>query len=184
VDEFFADKVEPPVPLPDSAGSAVIRKARTPDTSGNWLLEKRAGLLRDEWVAAANGSLRELLGSGWGAPEDWGVWGVGDAHELYLVRRRPVPGRIEVDLDVHVVLAGHRTTQQVEVLARCQTLALWEFTHAHNRGVRTVSVPMADEPGLAGPYEQATLTFRLQLAPDLHDNRPLGLALHRIRCRA
>jgi len=78
VDEFFADKAEAPVPLPDSAGSVVVRKARVPDASDTWLLRRRAALLGFGWVSAGNGALREALGDGWSGPEGGGVLGIGE----------------------------------------------------------------------------------------------------------
>jgi len=46
VDEFFADKGEPVIPLPDYSGSVVIRKTRAPRSDSNWLNRKRADCWR------------------------------------------------------------------------------------------------------------------------------------------
>jgi hypothetical protein len=76
VDEFFADKVEPPIPLPDCGGSVVIRKARQAVEHSNWMARKRLSVLTTEWTSAGGNGLGELLGKGWSAPETWGIWGV------------------------------------------------------------------------------------------------------------
>jgi Macrocin-O-methyltransferase (TylF) len=190
VDEFFADKAEAPVPLPDSAGSVVVRKARLPDPADTWLVRKRAALLSFDWASAGNAGLRELLGNGWSGPEEWGVWGVGGGHELHLALPRPLPDEVELELDVHVVLAGRRRTQQVDVSAAGKKLATWEFTEQDNRRVRSVRIPIAQSDGTEGGYESVSLLLAprttecpKQLAADLNDERPLGVALHRIRRR-
>jgi len=188
IDEFFADKPEAVLPLPDSAGSVAVRKVRSRDPNGNWLEQKRASLLRNEWVLAAHGGLRELLGSGWSGPEDWGVWGVGEAHELLLVLPPHVDGEIELQMDVHVVLLGDRTNQQFDVLLGDQTLAKWEFTLRTNRGIRSVRVPVATAAGDHGQPRSVRLMFRpltvaspAELDPSLTERRPVGLGLHRMR---
>jgi hypothetical protein len=190
VDEFFADKIEPVVPLPDSAGSVVVRKARVPEAKDNWLIRKRALLLREEWVEAGNGGLRELLGVGWSGPEAWGVWGVGEAHELHLVLPSLVSSDIELDMDVHVALVGSRTSQQVDVCGGVDRLTTWEFTAGNNRGVRSVRLPAERLRGMVDQQGLLTLVFRphttespSELQAGLQERRPLGLALHRMRCR-
>ncbi len=189
VDEFFADKPEAPVALPDSAGSVVVRKARTNHGGEGWLLRKRAALLSPNWVSAANGGVRDLLGEGWGAPENWGVWGVGEVHDLHIVRPRSLQGDVMFEADVQAALAGPRTSQQVEVTAADQTLAVWEFTHKYNKGIRGVRVPVADLARHDGEYLSIVLQFRPQqiesprdLSPEYTDDRPLGMAISRIRC--
>jgi hypothetical protein len=188
IDEFFADKPEAVLPLPDSAGSVAVRKTRPPDSNGNWLEQKRASLLRNEWVSSAHGGLRELLGSGWSGPEDWGVWGVGEAHELLLVLPSHVDGEIELQMDVHVALIGDRTSQQFDVSLGNQTLTKWDFTLSANRGIRSVRIPV---PAVAGNHDaprSVRLMFRpltvdspAELDPTLTERRPVGLALHRLR---
>jgi len=189
VDEFFASKAEAPSPLPDSAGSVVVRKARRTGAAYNWLLRKRAALLRSEWAPAGKGALSELLGPGWGGPEAWGVWGVGEAHELRLAFPRQATGDMELDCDVHVLLAESRTTQHIEVTARGEMLALWAFTEESNRGVRTVRIPAAQLSGTEEGYKQLSLLLKpreigtARRLANVNDDRPLSVALHRIRCR-
>jgi hypothetical protein len=125
VDEFFADKAEAPVPLPDSAGSVVVRKARLPDPADTWLVRKRAALLSFDWASAGNAGLRELLGTVGAARRIGGLGCWRGGHELHLALPRPLPDEVELELDVHVVLAGRRRTQQVDVSAGGEKLAVW-----------------------------------------------------------
>jgi hypothetical protein len=191
VDEFFADKIESPAPLPDSAGSVVVRKAKSGGPGDNWLMAKRAALLCGDWVSAGNGALRELLGEGWSGPEEWGVWGVGAAHELRLALAQPIPSAFELEFDVHAVLAGKRTAQHVEVSANGRKLAVWEFTQEANHGVRRLRMRIERPPAPVEGYVPLVLLFRpvatetpRQLAAELHDDRPLGMAMTRIRYQA
>ena len=184
VDEFFADKPEPIIPLPDGAGSVAIRKFRP--RNANWLLQKRAALLRAEWISAANGGIRDLLGSGWSGPESWGVWGVGEKHELLLSFPAQRSHDFELQFDTHVVMAGGRNELLVTVLASEQEVANWRFTRALNRGVRTVRIHLEAKEQEA--YHELKLTLRpasieapSELDPMSVERRPLGVALHRIR---
>ncbi len=189
VDEFFADKPEAVLPLPDSAGSVAVRKSRSPTPDGNWKLRKRAELLRTEWVSAGKGDLRDLLGAGWSGPELWGVWGVGNAHELELVLPGHLSGEVEIQADVHAALFGSRTQQQVDVFLGAEKLAVWHFTVANNRGVRSVAFPVAVlQETRHGGFRAGKLTFRpasvaapADLDPGWSEKRPLGLALHGLK---
>jgi hypothetical protein len=188
VDEFFADKPEPVIPLPDGAGSVVIRKFRQPQSGNNWLVQKRATLLRNEWVEAGNGGLRDLLGAGWSGPESWGVWGVGETHDLHLSLPAHLEGAIELHMDVHVALIGSRTRQQVDVQCADETLTTWDFSTSQNRGIRRVRIPVPPADRDSGGLRTLTLAFRpssvaapVDLDPGLTERRPVGLALHRLK---
>ncbi|MGH7042338.1 MAG: TylF/MycF/NovP-related O-methyltransferase, partial [Acetobacteraceae bacterium] len=141
VDEFFADKVECPVPLTDGAGSVVIRKARDAKRAAEGALTRRRALIGQDWTSAAGPHLSELLVSGWSAPESWGVWGVGAAHELLLYPDLPLAGDIGLDADVHVPLVGARMAQAVTVHAGGTQVGRWEFGPQENRAVRRVVIP-------------------------------------------
>src|ERR1700759_649347 len=60
VDNFFADKPESVGQIPDSGGSAVVRRLRTPGNVPSWIA-KRQLLARDVWHSAANGQLVHVL---------------------------------------------------------------------------------------------------------------------------
>ena len=135
VDEFFADLSESVVPITDSAGSVVVRKLRDSKPDRNWLARRKASLLGTEWTETAHGRIAELLPTGWSLPEPWGVWGVGEAHELELWLAEAPDTAIELEADVHVVLLGPRKSQRVDVVVGGRRLAAWDFTLAANREV-------------------------------------------------
>jgi hypothetical protein len=187
VDEFFADKTESIVMLPDGAGSAVIRKAKRPDRYSNWLVKKMNEILNNEWVDVSNG-LFDLLGRGWSEPEKWGVWGVGETHELKLFFPAPQTSDVRLDADVHVYTWPGREPKVVDVFVEEHRLATWTFTDEENRGVRTVQIPARiilqyacqDLPAVPVEFrprspEKPNLVDHSKL-----DTRPLGLAVHRI----
>ncbi len=191
VDEFLADKEESPIPLPDGAGSVAVRKARSGSGSDNWLLQKRRSLLQPDWVEAGNGKLAELLGNGWSGPEAWGVWGVGDLHELDLVLpNSPLPG-IELELEVQAALTPSRSEQTVAVFVAGEKVQTWTFNRANNRAVRRVTIPIALTG--AAPHGQRCVMVQFKpssvlsasdVNPASTDNRSLGLGLLRIRISA
>ena len=188
VDEFFADKPEAVVPLPDGCGSVAVRKVRPPGRQSNWLMQQRCRLFSGTWTSAGNGGLSKLLGEGWSGPEEWGVWGVGPSHRLDLYLDQAPTGPVRVDVNVAAAVVGSRTTQFVDVLAGDRVLATWHFTLEHNRGERSVLVPAdAAVPGPWG-FPVIALEFRPDsvapvntLAPERNDDRALGVALFGLR---
>lgn len=193
VDQFLVGKSESVIPLTDSGGSIVLRKARSLNQSRHWLVQKRAQLLSEGWHSAAKGALSDLLGEGWSVAEDWGVWGVGDTHHLPLYLSAAGTGDVELDLDVQTALIGARTDQYVDVIARDTLLATWYFTHENNRAIRTVRIPAhsTDTPqdSSAVPavidveFRPRSVASPMSLDPANDDARNLGLALHALRLR-
>jgi hypothetical protein len=186
VDEFFHDKPESIIPLPDDAGSVVIRKARPPNAEGSWLDRKRRGALGPDWTEAANGRLADLLGNGWSGPEHWGVWGVGDHHVLHLPLRPGSTADTVLELDVEAALTPARSQQFVEVFLGEEPLDIWAFTLSDNRGVRRLRIPHAsdggrDETAIKIVFRPRSVISTADIAPGSTDTRPLGLGLHRIR---
>jgi Macrocin-O-methyltransferase (TylF) len=188
VDEFFADKPEPVIPLTDGCGSVVIRKARSATGSGNWLMHRRCAKFSNQWTSAGQGGLIDILDSGWSGPEPWGVWGVGASHTLNLYMEHPPAGDVAVEIEAAAALAGPRRSQEVAVYAAGQLLAIWKFSLQHNQAKRSVTVP-ADAVTLGEwGFPLLRLEFRArevapitELDPNLTDSRPLGLALFGIR---
>jgi len=188
VDEFFADKPEPVIPLTDGCGSAVIRKARAASGRDNWLNRKRCALFTSDWTSAGKGGLVELLGDGWSGAEDWGVWGIGPSHTLNLsLAERPLSD-VAIEIDAAAALFDARPRQDIDVFVGGQRLVTWHFTLAECRAQRTVRVPVAAVSIGGAGFASLTLEFRphsvapiVELDPTRNDSRPLGLALFGLR---
>ncbi len=187
IDEFFATKSEAVIPLPDSAGSMVIRKARLAERYDNWYVRRNAALLGREWSSAAQGNLAALLGDGWSSPEDWGVWGVGAVHQFFVFLGSP-PSR---DIELHFVvaaflLAGER--RDVGVYVGGQKIQDWVFTPSENEATRTLRIPLNclplgndTLPVIALEFRPAAVVRSAELAARGGDQRQLGIALHRVK---
>jgi hypothetical protein len=188
VDEFFADKVESIIPLPDSAGSAIVRKAKTAGAADNWRIRKSRMVFNDTWTSPAHNGLAEVIGAGWSVPETWGVWGVGSSHELALYPPDACRYLI-LDFDVHVPLIEQQASQEVVVLVNEKEVARWHFSTETNRGVRTIVVnPDRATNGNLGllrvEFRPRSLVKPNQFNPSNTDSRDLGMALHRLRFAA
>jgi hypothetical protein len=180
VDEFFADKVESIIPLPDSAGSVVVRKARRADRNDNWRTRQIKALASGEWIEARNDALGPVLSAGWSNPENWGVWGVGPMHEIELgsFEHR---GDIVIDADVHAFLPNQQAEQLVAVEFDNQVLVNWAFTADANRGVRSVRVPSSRAFDSKKPVN-IKIQFAVRKPFDRAQGlRQIGIALHRLR---
>jgi hypothetical protein len=191
VDEFFADKPEPIVPLTDGAGSIVIRRARghIGTSAVGWLDQKRIRLFSDDWSPAGKGHLTECLREGWGGQEDWGVWGVGPKHELKLYLADRPEEDFLLDVDVHGPALDAVGEHHVDVYVKGNLLGTIDFDTDTNRGVRSIRI--SRDMIAAGPVPSVIVEFRphrtvrpIDLNPATGDIRELGLALHRIRRRS
>ncbi len=191
VDQFFAGKAEAVVPLPDGAGSVVVRKARDP-ARDNWIVRRRRALLGEDWGDTADGRIAELLESGWSDPEPWGMWGIGERHVLLLYLNSADATGLELEMDVHTPIVGSRTRQSIEVFAGGKRVATWDFTARVNRGPRTALIPRAvlhaaieheNGPFLRVEFRPRDTARPNELDPRLTEDRPLSMALHRIRVR-
>jgi hypothetical protein len=187
VDEFFADKPECVIPLPDGGGSVAIRKMRSDQRGHTWLDRDRRSLVTQEWTDAANGRLVNMLGAGWSGPEPWGVWGVGDHHILHIARPE-FPSAIELELDVQAALTNSRSEQVIEVLAGEQHVGRWMFTMAQNGGVRRLVIPADTVASVGTGSSTIEIVFRplsvvkaSEIRSGSEDGRSLGLGLRRIR---
>ena len=189
VDTFFAGRPEGIVPMPDSAGSVVVRKVRNNGGRLTWL-QQRQLLIRDAWHQAANGALSHILAHGWSTPEPWGVWGVGPVHSLAVAplpedtAASPCPD-FTIDLEVHAVIAPGRPVVEVDVLVDGKPEAVWQFTSKENRGIRSLRVQRNSDRQLAAPVivelrPRSVLTPG-ELGPTQTESRPLGVALHGLR---
>jgi hypothetical protein len=190
VDEFFADKPECAIPLPDGGGSVAIRKIR-PDRRGDtWLDRSRSSLVSVDWTNASDGRLLNLhlLGCGWSGPEPWGVWGVGDLHELHLPILSHSCSEAEIEFEVQAALTESRPEQVVDVSIEGRTLATWSFTLGKNRGIRRLSVPTGLIQSEVSLPRNLTIEFRprsvvtvSEINVNSIDDRALGLGLRRLR---
>lgn len=188
VHEFLVNKAESLVPMPDICGSAVIRKARTPDRYRNWYTRRNAGLFGPEWTEAAAGKLSAVLGDGWSTAEDWGVWGIDEAHELFLFLSSPPESDVELEFDVAAFLLEDATRREVHVRVDGQTLDRWIFTSRENRSVRVLRIPPVHVPTGDDSLPAILIEFRpteVAVAADVRsgvlDRRRLGVALHKVR---
>ena len=184
VDEFFATKPESVIPLPDSAGSAVIRKSRAPDRFANWYARRNAGLLGPDWTPAAN--LAPILGDGWSAPEGWGIWGIDEAHQFIVFLDAPPDRDIALEFDVGASLyAG--APREIGVFSGGRKLQDWIFSAAQNRSVRTLRIPPDHLPVGDDRLPVIVVEFRPAVVISVEeqrsrggDQRRTGLSLHRV----
>jgi hypothetical protein len=190
VDEFFAGKPESVLPLPDGAGSAIVRRMRAPTPGNNWLIRRRASLLTRGWALAGNSGLREILGEGWRSAEPWGVWGLGACHELFIAVPASMAPEAVLEADVNAFLGGSQTQQQVEIRLGDAPIGTWTFDTASNRGVRSVRLPLPAGEAPRGGLISLTLTLHpaelgipAELNPALTERRPLGVGLHRLQLK-
>ena len=188
VDEFFLDKPECPLPLPDGAGSVAIRKLRPANPEGGWLDVKRKALLSADWAEAGNGGLAALLGEGWSGPEPWGVWGVGRGHVMHVTLpdgRRPPD--LELEFDVAAALGPARSDQVVDVSVGGRELQTWTFTLADNRRVRGLRLPAirlrSRGTSVTIEFAPRSVLRASDVDPDCGDTRALGVGVHRMRWR-
>ncbi len=185
VDEFLADKPESVIPVPDGSGTAVLRRARGADPHLNWHAQARGFGFARQWFAASDPEFAPCLREGWSTPEDWGFWSVGPCSVLRLPLLAPVAQGLALEVDCSAALLGPRREQSVEVRLDGTPLATWRFTEAENRAVRLLPLPEAARGTVAleltlHPSDCATPA---ELVPGNPDQRPLGMALFRLRQR-
>ena len=186
VDDWFAERAESVVPIPDSSGSVVIRKVRSATGADGWRQGKKRVAL-DAWLSPANGGMATVLDHGWSTPEGWGVWGVGAEHTLSFSVPEAAPGTAyAIDLDVRAALVGNRTRQTVELSIGGHAAATLTFDTGANQKLWAVPVPVGAMPGglVKLAFRPAATESVRDLEPSSKDTRRLGVALSRLRCRA
>lgn len=186
-DEFFSDKPECLIPIADTGGSAIVRKARaSSDQFNNWRVKRLHDFSVGVWVPPQ--LLKTYLKDGWAEIEDWGVWGVGERHTLsMIIPFVPVASSVRLAFDVDALLLGEQTRQKITVFTGGVEVANWEFTDKDKRGERELRIPghlitrvENDEQPPMILFEFRPENFRSphHLRPSSTDTRPLGLALH------
>lgn len=185
VDEFFSDKPESLIGLPDGAGSVAIRKARDPVRQPGWLARKRLALASGEWVSAGEGRLAENLGDGWSGTESWGVWAVGAESVLRVYLPAELRSHFMLELDVHAPLMDENQEQSVDVLVSGRSVGQLRFTREINRGTRSVSVSQdfASDGMIQVVFRPGRTIRPVDYNPSTGDARQLGFALHKVRVR-
>ncbi len=189
VDEFFADKPESVVPMPDGSGTVIVRRSRKADRFDNWLVRSRTTGFANAWVLCNSAAVQDLLGSGWSRPEAWGVWGLGACHQLDLVLSHAPDRDLEFVAETLVPLVHGRTHMEVTISVASERLAIWRYDEANNHGIRVVRVPYrlvragAEGPALRLEFHPSSSAPPISLDPMNLDDRPLGLGLVRFRQR-
>jgi hypothetical protein len=185
VDIFFADKPESVIQIPDSCGSAVIRRLRPPGGDLTWIA-KRQFVERDIWHHAANGRLSNILTEGWSAPETWGIWGVGPSHQIKLMTHSFRGDTLAVDVDVHAFVWDEIAGRVVDVFVNGQLHATHTFTVAHHFASLSLTPLLAsgENGSLMIDFRPRLVASPNDLSPSAEDKRALGIALHRIRIRS
>jgi Macrocin-O-methyltransferase (TylF) len=183
IDQFFANKPECVIHIPDSSGSAVVRRQRQSGTGPTWI-GKRQILARNEWHSAANGQLSSILSEGWSAPEGWGTWGVGASHQITLRADGAASQSIVVDLDLHAFVWEEADGRQFDILVNGQASLQPKFTAAQNRQIVSLeNVHPADDGLLIIEIRPRKVAVPKDVKPSNAETRTLGVALHRVRVR-
>ncbi len=186
VHEFLCDKSESLVPMPDSAGSIIIRKTRSARRRDNWYARRIATVFGPDWISGGNGSLGPALEYGWSAPEQWGVWGIDEVHRLRVVLGTPPTADIVLEFDVSAFLLENATRREVLVKANGQMIDRWIFIADDNRRVRVVhlaaGLPVDDDfPSVLVEFVPTECAVVADMREGSLDRRRLGVALHRVR---
>jgi hypothetical protein len=184
IDQFFADKPKCVIYMPDSSGSAVIRRQRPPGAGPTWI-GKRQFLALNEWHSAANGQLSSVLTDGWSSPEGWGAWGVGSSHQIQIMVDASANQPLTLDLGVHAFIWDEIEGRKFDVVVNGQQTLQVTFTAAQNS--RTVSLenlrPAGNSRLLSVEIRPQKIAAPKDVKPSSKDTRTLGIALHRIRIR-
>ena len=180
VDLFFADKPESVIHVPDSSGSAVIRRIREPQAGPNWI-SKRQMLPMNVWHRAANGALANILTEGWSGAEDWGTWGVGKSHQIRVLAGTSDP--VSVEMDVHAFVWDDTDGRFVDVFVDDAPKLVLTFTKVQNTAkvLLTPLHPVGKDGALTIEFRQRVIGVPQDLLPSSNDTRTLGIGLHRLR---
>lgn len=189
VDEFFADKAESPVPVPDGSGTVVVRKSAAPHPFRNWYAHRATSGFAHAWVDAGNAGSGQFLAEGWSLPESFGAWGMGSSHLLSLALTQVPEGDLEFAAETMAPLLPGRDRLAVEVLAGGRPIATWHYDEGHNAGIRLAVVPRdAVRLGVGAPvleieFRPSDCRAPHDLDPSNGDRRALGMGLVRFRQR-
>jgi hypothetical protein len=180
VDDFFADKPECVIAMPDSAGSAVVRRQRAGGSASNWILKQQV-LQANSWQSFGHGRATYMLQEGWASAEDWGVWGVGNRHTLLFLPSTSHGNSVTFECDVHAYIPPGSNGRSFDVLLNGAFVLNWMLTKENNRGIRQIDVTSVAGGMLTVTFVPKSVSVPSADDPASKDTRPLGLALHRVR---
>jgi ADP-heptose:LPS heptosyltransferase len=190
VDEFFADKPESVLPVPDGSGTVMVRKMKAADRFDNWFVQSKTTGFANGWVRANSSDALIYLAEGWSVPEAWGCWGLGERHSLALLLTSMPTNGIEFVAETTVVLvAGRRDVMDVELLVSDTPVGVWHYDMEQNSAVRSVIIPQEliklrdDLPYLDITFRPGPIDAPHALDPNIEDRRLLGVGLIRFRQR-
>ncbi len=190
VDEFFADKPESILPVPDASGTVFVRKSKPKERFANWFVQSSSSGFANSWVYANSTDVKVNLAQGWSLPETWGTWGLGSCHTLALILTQMPTCGLELAAETTAVLVpGAREHLSVEVVVNGHSLACWDYDLDRNTGVRTVVIPQDNVklqdglPILNVEFRPSAFDSPQSLDPGIPDSRPLGMGLIRFRQR-
>jgi hypothetical protein len=184
VDEFLASRPESLIPMPDGGGTAIFRKSKRPQPEDNWFLRRRADALRNGWTSGQSNALSQLLGEGWSLPEPWGIWGVGERHELNLYFVGSTECDLTLEVECRAALLGPRREQTIEVFVADDHATTWLFTEQVNRAVRLAPIKASLARGssrLQIRFLPSSVASPHELDTTVRDTRKLGLGVLRMR---
>ena len=179
VDEFFADKPECVVSIPDGAGSAVIRRQRLAGGGVNWLTARQVVPV-DQWLSLAKGQSTQVLLDGWSTPEDWGVWGVGASHQMRIATASRTGEAMTLECDVWAYRPDDWPERAIDVIVDGERADTWRFSAQENHAVRSLSLAGGAESHVV-EFQPHSVVGPRDLDPSHQDGRPLGLALSQFR---
>ncbi len=126
--------------------------------------------------AKQRADLSEALRDGWSVIEDWGIWGIGQRHNLCLEDA----GGHYLEVFCGCQLSALTKSNVVSLLVRNQVLATWQFNSATNFALRSVLLPAATEP-LSLTFITETAIRPCDVDQSSSDDRQLGMALYWLR---
>lgn len=117
----------------------------------------------------------ELIYSGWSTPENWGVWGIGEKHELQI----PIAENIESDLKLTINAMTFNRQRDVAVFINGykigNLLISPGMAKSYTMQVDKISLSDADEMDIVFVLDGKSLSPQ-ELGISV-DNRKLGLGL-------
>ena len=93
VDQFFCDKPESILPVPDASGTVIVRKFRRSDKYNNWYVRRIYDISVNSWVGPEH--LHQFLDAGWSNVEPWGIWGIGPSHCMRVIIPFPIHKQVK-----------------------------------------------------------------------------------------